>query len=112
MNKKLITAISIALILTVISPFIFKAYVDSKPDQLTQEYSFGAPFPFAKQEKMLPDAPEIYPVILDFESPLETKTNIQAVPFILSFTCFFLLIFSIYSIFGSFVSRMPKKEPR
>ncbi|MEM5593691.1 hypothetical protein AAHH67_21580 [Niallia circulans] len=48
--KKYIVIMIISLLISLVSPFIFKNYVAQKPEQLEQSFRFGGPIPFAEQK--------------------------------------------------------------
>ncbi|WP_080846699.1 hypothetical protein [Cytobacillus gottheilii] len=113
MKKNVIIITLLSLAFTLISPFVFNAYVAEKPAELPYKAVFGAPFPYLGQVEDLPEASTSYPVIVELESPFEEKTDFSIIPFVLSFLCFFLLFFSIYSIIARFMDRKPiEKEPK
>ncbi|MDQ0272437.1 hypothetical protein [Cytobacillus purgationiresistens] len=109
MKNRVIIISLIALAFTVVSPFIFNAYIEDKPEELEQSLVFGGPFPFAEQSLKVPESPFSYPAIIEFESPLDESTTIKWIPMLLTFTCFFLLFFSFYSIVARFITGKPKK---
>lgn len=111
MRKPAIYTVIIALIFTLISPFIFSQYLEDVPETLEQSYSFGGPFPYAKQNVTVSDDPSLYPKVIEFTSPFEVDTNIQWVPFLLNVLSYFLLFFSIYSITSRFINgRATRRE--
>lgn len=112
MKKSIIVIILLSLAFTLVSPFVFNAYVDAKPSELPYKAVFGAPFPYIEQVKELPDDTGSYPFIAEFDLSLDHETDFNIIPFVLSMLCFFLLFFSIYSLLSRFMDRKPvKKEP-
>lgn len=101
-----------SLMFTFVSPFVFTSYFGKKPPELTQKISFGAPFPFADQTFVLPENKDDYPLEVSFTSPLEKKTGIRMIPFLLSFACFYLFFFSFFSIVIRFFATVKYKERR
>ncbi|KOP81924.1 hypothetical protein ACFFHH_24975 [Cytobacillus solani] len=101
-----------SLVITLISPFVFYSYFETQPKILNQQLSFGGPFPYAEQTITLPAGEELYPLEIKFESPFERETKFNIIPFILSFVCFFLFFFAIYSIIARFFKGKPVKEPQ
>lgn len=113
MNKKIVVILLLSLAFTLISPFVFNAFVADKPAELPYKAVFGAPFPYLGQVKELPEDTASYPVIVEFNSPFEEDTDFSVIPFALSLLCFFLLFFSIYTIIARFMDRKPaEKEPK
>lgn len=111
MKKSIIVIVLLSLAFTLVSPFVFNAYVDSKPAELPYKAVFGAPFPYIEQIKELPEDPDSFPVIVEFDFTFD-HTDFNIIPFVLSMLCFFLLFFSIYTLFSRFLDRKPeKKEP-
>ncbi len=102
----------IALAFSIISPFIFNAYIEEKPDELEKTLIFGGPFPFAEQTLTLPEDKNSYPAIIDFESPMDEKTAIKWIPLLLTFMSYFLLFFSIYSIIARFINGRPTRKEK
>lgn len=111
MKKSIIVIILLSLAFTLVSPFVFNAYVDAKPAELPYKAVFGAPFPYIEQVKELPEDPDFFPVIVEFDFSLD-HTGFNIIPFALSMLCFFLLFFSIFTLISRFMDRKPvKKEP-
>jgi hypothetical protein len=113
LKSKWIATIIFSLIVTMSTPFLFPTYYTEKPNEVRQMAQFGAPFPFASQEVILPNENNRYPIEINFVSPFYTGIDFHTIPFILSFICFFLLFLSIVSVFSSFIkskSRKSKKE--
>jgi hypothetical protein len=108
--KKYIVIMIISLLISLVSPFIFKNYVAQKPEQLEQAFHFGGPIPFAEQKKLLPTSVEAYPLEITFESPVQSKTIFHPIPFIFSFLVFFLLILAISTVFSSFFGKKSTKR--
>lgn len=109
--KKLLLFSVLAIAITLMTPYIFYSYFETKPVNLNQNLLFGGPFPFAEQNISLPEAKDHYPLEVKFTSPFEKETNFKATPFILSFICFFLFIFAFYSITTRFVTGRQVKGP-
>ncbi|PLR97442.1 hypothetical protein [Bacillus sp. T33-2] len=103
-RKQLIITGVLSLVFTLFTPFIFDAYFEKKPDTLEQNVSFGAPFPFVQNKITLPANQAEYPVELSFQSPL-SGTGFQLIPFLLSFTCIYLLMFSLIGILVYYFKR-------
>ena len=108
--KKYIVILFISLLITLATPFIFKNYVEHKPDQLEQSFRFGGPIPFAEQEKLLPASTNAYPLEVLFDSPLQTKTILHPASLFFSFLMFFLFILSIFTVLKSYLGRRPTKR--
>lgn len=108
--KKFIIITVLSLLISLATPFIFKNYVEYKPEQLEQPFRFGGPIPFAEQQKLLPASLNAYPLEVSFESPVETKTIFHPVSFIFSFLVFFLLILSIFTVLKSYFGKIPTKR--
>lgn len=112
LRNKLLFFGAVALAISLSSPFIFYSYFEQRPNELNQRISFGGPFPFAEQEVTLPEANNEYPLEVKFVSPLEKETNLKIIPFLLTFICFFLFIFALYTIISNFINGRQKKEPK
>jgi ABC-type multidrug transport system fused ATPase/permease subunit len=108
--KKYIVITIISLLISLATPFIFKNYVEHKPEQIEQSFRFGGPVPFAEQQKLLPASTNAYPLDISFESPFQTKTIFHPVSFIFSFLVFFLLVLSIFTILKSYFGKIPTKR--
>ncbi len=108
--KKYIVITIISLLISLATPFIFKNYVEHKPEELEQSFRFGGPIPFAEQQKLLPASSNAYPLEVSFESPVQTKTIFHPISFIFSFLVFFLLILSIFTVLKSYFGKIPTKR--
>lgn len=109
-KKKDIIIGILSLGFTIISPFIFHSYYEGKPESTNQNIVFGAPFPFAEQTISFPEDSDSYPLEVKFTSPFEKETDYKVVPFLFSFFSYFLLFFSLYTIFSRYITRKPKHE--
>ncbi|MGD6841855.1 hypothetical protein ACQCVH_04970 [Bacillus infantis] len=98
MKKRVLIITIVSLAFTFVSPFIFDARLEVKPDSLTQNLLFGGPFPFAEQTSYLPEQVDAYPVVIQFESPLEKETNYKLTPLVLTELSYFLLFFAVTTI--------------
>ena len=108
--KKYIVLFIISLVITSATPFVFKNYVEKKPEDLTQSFTFGGPIPFAEQFKVLPDTESSYPLEIAFTSPAEAHTTIHPIPFIFALIVFYLIILSLYTVIGSYFKKGQKKQ--
>jgi len=102
----------ISLGVTIFSPFIFYSYYETQPKLLEQKVLFGGPLPFAEQQITLPADDNKYPLEVKFTSPFEKQTTFKAIPLLISFVCYFLFLFALYSIIARFFHRLPAKEPK
>ena len=108
--KRIIILFLLSLLITSLSPFMFSAYFEIKPESLTQASKFGGPFPFAQQSITLPTDHSKYPLEVRFASPFERETKFHTFPFMLSFSFFFLLILSLISILFRFFKGSHKQK--
>ncbi|WP_312096864.1 hypothetical protein [Niallia sp.] len=108
--KKYIVITVISLLISLATPFIFKNYVEHKPERLEQAFRFGGPIPFAEQQKLLPASTNAYPLEVSFVSPFQTKTILHPVSLFFSFLVFFLLILSIFTVLNSYFGKKPMKR--
>lgn len=111
MRKKILLLTIFSLLITSFSPYMFAVYFVEKPAYLTQASLFGGPFPFAEQIIILPNNDENYPIEIQFASPFIQETKFHALPFLLTFTCFFLLHLALISIIIRFF-RNPYKTTK
>lgn len=108
--KRVIAVSVLSLILSFCSPFMFKQYIEKKPLAQTDTLTFGGPIPFAEQKVELPTKEQAYPVVLSFQSPFEKDTTFHPLPLFFTFVCFFLLLFAVFSLFSSYIKKIPKKK--
>lgn len=88
----------ISLVFTLMTPFIFKAYFEKKPVQITENVRFGVPFPFVEQTVQFPTKAKDYPVEIKFQSPIKKDTSFKLMPFLFSFLGVYLLFFTFYTV--------------
>lgn len=110
--KRIIIVGIISLIISLSSPFIFHNYLEKKPLEEKETMVFGGPIPFAEQKVQIPEEEYAYPAEFTFQSPLETETKIQTFPFVFTFICYFLLIFSVYTVVASYSKKAVNKTGR
>ncbi|MCE4048447.1 MULTISPECIES: hypothetical protein [Bacillaceae] len=110
--KRVIIVAIISLIVSLSSPFIFHNYLEKKPLEQKETLVFGGPIPFAEQKVQLPEEENAYPAEFTFQSPLETETKLQPFPLVFTFICYFLLIFSVYTVVASFSTKAINKNGR
>ncbi|PKG22169.1 hypothetical protein [Niallia nealsonii] len=108
--KRVIAVSVLSLILSFCSPFMFKQYIEKKPLEQIRTLTFGGPIPFAEQKVELPTNKKAYPVVISFQSPLAKDTIFHPLPMVFTFVCFFLLLFAVFSLFSSYIKKVPKKK--
>jgi hypothetical protein len=109
-KKRIIIICVISMFVTLASPYIFTSYFEKKPESLKQTVHFGGPLPFIHQQAVLNENDKAYPLEVDFQSPFKQKTNFLLWPFLISFTIFFAILFSLYTIFSRFFKKNDRYE--
>ncbi|WP_445488497.1 hypothetical protein [Niallia sp. 03133] len=111
MKKVFIIAV-ISLIISFISPFLFKQYIEKKPLDQKNTLVFGGPIPFAEQKVALPQDDYQYPAVIRFQSPLKQETIFHPIPLLFTFICIFVFLFAVSTIVASYFTKIPKKKKR
>jgi len=110
--KRVIYVLIISIIVSLCSPFVFHNYLEKKPLEQKDTLTFGGPIPFAEQKVQLPEKENEYPAEFSFKSPLETETKFHIIPFLFTLLCYFLLIFSVYTVVASYSKKAIDRNGR
>lgn len=110
--KKILIIGVLSLAISLLSPFIFKHYLEKKPAVIEETMTFGGPIPFAEQHVSLPEELNDYPTEISFQSPFNQATSIQWLPLGFTFICYFLLIISLYTVLSKYLTKPIQRKKK